>query len=640
MRRLALASVASIAVAVLALGAVLVRRVDPEFVRGALTERLEAALELPVALGPAELSLLPLPAVRIHDVQIGAEPGPSLRAPQLRAAVSLVSLLRGRAELRSIELTAPQLRWDTPKGQEAAGTSATSGARAERSSRASDAGSVVGLRVADGTLEIGGARLEHVALKGELGGAADPVFEFSAQSPLLGPLAGGRLELSGLAEPAAAWRWSATARLDDVDLEALSAPLEGMNVQGRAAGRLVAAGRGPTAARAELALEGNLAWQGRKASVEGRVKIAADLAGALAFDLTAAKLRVAKGVEKPVGVPLRIAGQLRPPQRALALAELSIESDALRAAGRLDLPHERLELDSGSADLAQLAAWSLPPWVPRTGRLRLESVRLEPGAWPVASGQLSRVGLRIGETADASLSGRVACAGTQARTDGLRLEIAGEEIGISGGYDWQQRRVDAALSAGGVRLEPLARALWGREGVSGRLYGNLRLAGPPQRDALTGAGDFEVREGELPGLSLVRAAGIDASEEEPPGLDRFEQARGRFELVDARLEIQELTLVQAYATAVLSGRFYLRDMSADLTGIVSFDHPALAAPVIRPILRMAGKLDALETHISDAETDDVRQMEAHMIEAIRKVEAERRSEQAAPEPRARHRSEG
>jgi len=63
---------------------------------------------------------------------------------------------------------------------------------------------------------------------------------------------------------------------------------------------------------------------------------------------------------------------------------------------------------------------------------------------------------------------------------------------------------------------------------------------------------------------------------------------------------------------------------------VRFDHPDLGAPLLRPILRMAGPIDALETHISDAQSDDVQKMEAAMLEIIRKVEAERRGETPAP----------
>jgi hypothetical protein len=62
--------------------------------------------------------------------------------------------------------------------------------------------------------------------------------------------------------------------------------------------------------------------------------------------------------------------------------------------------------------------------------------------------------------------------------------------------------------------------------------------------------------------------------------------------------------------------------------MVRFDHPDLDGPLLRPILRMAGTLDALQTHISDAQSEDVQKMEAAMLEIIRKVEAERRGESA------------
>ena len=117
---------------------------------------------------------------------------------------------------------------------------------------------------------------------------------------------------------------------------------------------------------------------------------------------------------------------------------------------------------------------------------------------------------------------------------------------------------------------------------------------------------------------------------EPPGSTASRASPGRSSWPRTASRSQDLAILQAYTAAAVKGRFYLRDRTADLTGMVRFDHPDLDGPSLRPILRMAGTLDALETHISDAQSEDVQKMEAAMLEIIRKVEAERRGGSAEP----------
>jgi AsmA-like C-terminal region len=584
--RVAVATTASLLAIVAALCAALAR-LDAESVRAALRERLEAAHAAQVEMGAAGLSLFPLPAVLVRDVRVTATPDLRIAAPELRIDMSLFDLLGGRI---------------TPTRVRARGA----------------------------TLEIGAVRLERVAWSGSLASSSDQTFDFTAESPVLGPIERGRLALGDAAGPISGWPWRASGELAAVDLARAAEALDLGDLRGRAAGRFEAAGRGALAESGTLALEsGDVSLAGAQHRVSGAASFSADLGGAIAIDLTGANLRVGGGFEKPAGVALRLSG--RRSQRDGVLRELKIDSQALRAAGTLDLAAETLDLDAGSLDLIGLSAWVVPEWVPRSGRVEIASARLEGRPLAVqAIGQLSDVlvALPLAAQVLATVSGRVATDGRQIRGEALHVTLAGEVFEAAGRYDWIEPHVELAMSARGLQFAPLAEALWGRSDLSGRLYGKLELAGPPDPLALGGYGDFELTDGQLPGLSLARAAGLgqsDDEETEPPGLDRFERLAARFEIARDRLEVREATLVGAYTTAAVSGQFYLRDATADLTGAVQFDHPLVPVSTTRPILRMAGRLDALATHISDAQTDDVRKMEASMIEAIRKVEAERRA---------------
>jgi hypothetical protein len=537
-------------------GAWMAGRADADVARDAVAARLEQALALPVELGAAELTWLPRPALSVQGVRIGAGGGPRFDAALLRVELAPLALLRGQF---------------VPQG---------------------------GFALRGGVLEIAALRLEQIDGRGSFAGA--PFFDFTAAHPRLG-LAEGRLDLSAHAGGAAQWRWSARGRLAEVELARLAQEADLTGLRGLAAGGFDAAGRGEEVTRASLALESDLDFVGSAVRVAGRVKLTADAAGAVVFDLGGARVEVGVGFEKPAGSPLHIAGTWESPRRALRLRDLRIEAQGLRAAGRLDVRGEALELDAGALDLAALPGESLPAWLPRSGRVRIESARLDP----------SGVGAR-GE-----------------------LELAGERITASGRYDAKSAQVQALVTAEGAQLAPLVETLWGRRNVSGRLYAHVELAGPLERRALTGAGDFELLDGEWPGLSLARAAGLaytydEVADAEQAGLDRFDSIAGSFELADDRLEILDVAILQAHTAAAVKGRFYLRDRTADLAGMVRFDHPDLDAPSLRPILRMAGTLDALETHVSDARSEDVQQMEAAMLEVIRKVESERRAEVPAP----------
>src|SRR5262249_59496645 len=79
---------------------------------------------------------------------------------------------------------------------------------------------------------------------------------------------------------------------------------------------------------------------------------------------------------KPAGPPLRVSGHWLEPLEAGGVAELQVESDALRAAGTLDAGERSFALDHGALDLAALAGWAPASWVPRAGAIELGSGRI------------------------------------------------------------------------------------------------------------------------------------------------------------------------------------------------------------------------------------------------------------------------
>ncbi len=80
--------------------------------RAEFEQRASALVNAPVTIkGPIEAAILPLPAFAMHDVVIGdAEGGTGLRAEQIRGALSLGGLLRGRLEAEEIVFAKPDIR--------------------------------------------------------------------------------------------------------------------------------------------------------------------------------------------------------------------------------------------------------------------------------------------------------------------------------------------------------------------------------------------------------------------------------------------------------------------------------------------------------------------------------------------------
>jgi len=621
-------SIRRAALALLALGvaavAVAALRLDAGAVRAALGAALERQLGLPVELGPAELRLFPLPAVAIREARIGGARGPSLEARELRVDVSLPGLLAGEVVLRALELEEPRLRLTAERAASVAPDPARwSGAAPVRFA-------LTKLVVRDGALATDELAFTRVELRGRLGLGPSARAGFSAELPGIGRLEAGELEVPALAGPPAEWAWSARAKLEGLELAVLGRALGVAELGGGAAGDVLVSGRGAAQERVKLALSTHdLALGGALVRASGAAVFTAEIPGRVELDLAGARIALAGALEKPPGVPLHVSAEVAE-ARGGRFQGLRIASPALEGEGQLSFAGgPQLGLTSAALDFAALAAWSPPAWLPKSGRVVFDRVRI--GGDPLAleaHGALADVAVPVGPKLTLRVSGPIAANDSELRGDELSVALAGESVAVSALYDWHARSLALSARADGARIGPIAEAGWGRKDVSGRLYGRVELAGPPDPFALTGEGELSVLDGELPGVSIARTVGNPRSFNEPPGLDRFEKLGARFVVAGAEVKVLELTLVQELATATVSGDLALRDLRADFTGAVRMEFPELGAPRVRPILRMEGPLGALETHISMADNEDIRAVEAATIEAIRRAEREQRERKA------------
>jgi hypothetical protein len=634
-RGLLYAAVLILLVLTVAVVALWMRLTDAEAIRTALGARLEEALGERVELGEVELVRLPLPAASIHDVRIGSLPNLLLEAPEIRVGLSLFGLLTGDVVVRSLTLESPRIR--LPENAPGA-ASADAGSGSSRWRRAGEPSRVQlaidRLILRDGSLAAGGVQLEHVELRGALGVDKAPAFEFTAESAGFMRLEQGRLELSALDAPLADWRWSATGQLARFDLGELGKRLERADVRGTAEGRFQATGRGLIAQTETLELTStDLTIAGDGVQVRGIAKLEGEFPSrSVRVALRDAQITYGEQLEKPAGVAFSLVGVLAESALPLRLRDLQIESDGLRANGELDLsPRPSLSLRAGSVDLAALSMWRVPDWMPRSGRARIESAELRLAPAEVdAVGALDDVVVPLPGGTSAIVSGHAWARGTLVGGEALQVEIAGQTLEGSARYDWKREQIELTAAARGVDAAPLSQALLHRTDISGRLYGRVSVTGPLDGYAMKGIGEFELERGRFPSISLARSAGLEESVEDPSQLDHFEKLGATFEIAGDHLEVSELTIEQDYAVAALHGQIYLRSSTADLMGDVILSFPELPEPSLREIPRAGGSLTDIEIHISQAESEDDKQMETAMIKVIRRVEKERREGRAAP----------
>jgi hypothetical protein len=117
--------------------------------------------------------------------------------------------------------------------------------------------------------------------------------------------------------------------------------------------------------------------------------------------------------------------------------------------------------------------------------------------------------------------------------------------------------------------------------VTGLLAGSLKLAGPPDVAGLRGGGSFEILQGQVRGLSVMksvlgqlsaipvlvaRAKGRDLSRYEE---EEFQRLAVRFRLRNARALVDELVLEYRHAVVELRGSVGLVDGDLDLKGKIT-----------------------------------------------------------------------
>ncbi|HEY4863780.1 MAG TPA: AsmA family protein, partial [Xanthobacteraceae bacterium] len=147
--------------------------------RAEFEQRASALVNVPVTIkGPIEATILPLPAFAVHDVVIGDAAGTGLRAAQVRGALSLGALLRGRLEAEEIVFAKPDIRVSYRADGKIDLPSALSKASAENFSisRVSFDGGTITIRNPEGKE----AKYEDVSGSGALQSRMGPFkFEFS-----------------------------------------------------------------------------------------------------------------------------------------------------------------------------------------------------------------------------------------------------------------------------------------------------------------------------------------------------------------------------------------------------------------------------------------------------------------------------
>ena len=606
--------------------------IDGARVREAIGARMEATLGQPVELGDVELSLFPLPAARILDARIGTPGAPRLEARAIRVGVSLPALLAGRVVLRSLELDSPQL--DVPASARTASASAARAASLWDAGRTDDVEiAITSLAVRGGTLQLGAERLEEIELSGGLDLTLGASFEFSASAPGIGRIEDGSVEIEGLTGEPAGWTWKADARLAELDLTALRERLDFRSLWGKAEGKLSAAGTGASAERVRVELESqDFEVRGTILRMWGPTQLAAEYpARTLDVDLTQAQVSVGQ-LEKPSGVALRVsAGEIERQDAGLRVGAFRIESDALRSSGELEIRAGRpeIEIESGALDLGALAtAWKRPDWMPRAGRLDLESLRFNGDPLALrADGALSKVQIQLPSSVPIELDGPVFLDGATFGGDGIGVKIAGETVSMSLRYDWSAKRIQLGLLTEGLRIGPFLQQLTKFDRVSGRLYARLEVSGPPDLYALKGQGEFDLVDGEWKGFSLAQAALRAPPEDQVARPAPPQRIRGRLEVDEDEVRLVEGIIEQEDAQAKLTGLLYLRDLVVDLAGELTVFSPELEQPLVLPILKVGGTLNAMSMSVGNAETPEVREAEANMVEAFRKAEREARQKE-------------
>jgi hypothetical protein len=440
------------------------------------------------------------------------------------------------------------------------------------------------LRLRDGSFEAGPWRVRELRVDGSasLDGSAE--LTVAGVLPDLARIEETEVELSGLAGDELGWTVrGALGALDLAVLVARVAPE--LSLSGSADVGFSASGRGGRVAAAQLELDASaVEYLSDELALRGPLSAQATLGDSFRVDLSQAELIVGEQLAKPAGAALTFRGPLGDTPSLAALGDVVVETPAGRLDAKVDAAgaDTRLTLAKSSLELAPVADWFRGDYRPDGGRVDIEAltVRAGPGP-PDLRGRLALVDVGVVlENGRAVVSGPIAARGARLVAAPLVISTEGQELHSNLSYDLRDGSIDVVASAQDALLEPMLLALRGDAPMTGTLGGELRIAGPPQLEALHGDGSFELREGQIRGLSLMktvlgelaalpvlvaRSRGRDLSRYEE---EEFRRLAGRFTIARGLADVEELTLEYRHSTVSLEGLVGLADGALDLHGQV------------------------------------------------------------------------
>jgi uncharacterized protein involved in outer membrane biogenesis len=219
-----------------------------------------------------------------------------------------------------------------------------------------------------------------------------------------------------------------------------------------------------------------------------------------------------------------------------------------------------------------LAAMRTTPPTRRSGRAATPAQSSTPGNELLAQGKIS-----VERVVWSTYSGEKAIA--EIRMYGDHMEVTPASMNLYGGVlqftartDARQEpeRFSANIELRGFDLGKMLNAAAG--GMKGKMTGiaevTLQMSGPSGGDwrrAMTGGGNFAIRDGKLPGVNLAGALGVLAK---AAGLGEttFKSIAGDLGIGDGRVTTKQTTMDSSAGTVVLGGGFSIIDESMNFDG--------------------------------------------------------------------------
>ena len=580
---------------------VAVTQIDKQQISSWAAGKASDQLGRKVELGAVQLAFLP-PGIRIADVRIAGDPGaPTLaEVGAIQLGLALRPLLQGAVVLSSLELERPRIalalgrdgRPVLPKlpGEDGAKPRPPAPppppAGTEPAQSQPIALSIERLAVSDGELTVGPWRVRQLGVNGRLESLSKAQASLEAVVEGIGRLEDGAVEVDGIGSDALAVK--ATGTLGGVDLAALLKALPEpppADTLAIASGTLDGpfevelAGSALKSARADIALDA-LQIRAGENELSGSATAQASLGKSFSIDLGGARVVVPGVLQKPAGGKLALSGALgsQPSLAALRDAVLAVGSAEIPLRFELAGTPQRIEVGKTEIDLASFKDWLQATPGPIAGRIRSEGLRVSLAPLRLDGAvQLEGTSLAI-DKLQVAASGAVQAQGTRIAADGLTVDLDGQRLLVSGGYDLEKSALDVTTQAEAVKVEDLLTRMRGSADLLGLLAGRVAVSGPPDPSKLSGEGQFNLSDGRIRGFSLMKQflgqfaeIGLAAARARGKDLSRFEEEKferlaGQFQLTPGRMRFQSLVLDTRYALAELSGDVGVPGGELDLRG--------------------------------------------------------------------------